>query len=174
MIFDALWNKIFPMHQRKSVPKWGTTVNNYIFLTRNFNSCTSRLVNKGFLFATSSRKIKSHIVGSEIKLLVWPCLSHTEKQSTINHMITSNDSMNKLYQCRIRGFCQGISMCFSICLGKKMAIKFLGILKKYVSKNKAYFCLNKKSNVSLNKNVVCLLHDFQTWFYNTDHLLYYP
>ena len=152
------------MHQPGVGYKNFITVKNYIFLTRNFNSCTSRLVNKSFLFETSSRKIKSHIVGSEIKLLVWPCLSHTEKQSTINHMITSNDSISKLYQCSIRGFCQGISMFFNICIGRKNAeaIKFLGILKKYVSKNKAYFCLNKKSNVSFDKNVVCLLHDFQT------------
>ena len=44
-------------------------------------------MNKGFLFATSSRKIKSHVVESQITLLVWPCLSLTEKQRTINHMI---------------------------------------------------------------------------------------
>ena len=31
------------------------------------------------------------------------------------------------------------------------AIKFLGILQKYVSKNKIYFCLKKESKVSLNK-----------------------
>ena len=36
---------------------------------------------------------------------------------------------------------RGISTFFSICLGKKSAeaSKFLGILKKYVSKNKIYF-----------------------------------
>ena len=78
------------------------------------------VVNKGFLFATSSRKIKSHVVESQITLLVWPCLSLTEKQRTVNHMIILNDSISKFYQCSIRGFCQGISMFFSICLGKKM------------------------------------------------------
>ena len=67
-------------------------------------------------------------------------------------------------------------MFFSICFGKKdaEAIKFLGILKKYVSKNKIYFCLKTKSNVSLNKKVICLSDDFQTWFYNADNFLYYP
>ena len=38
-------------------------------------------------------------------------------------------------------------------------IKFLEILKKYGSKNKIYFCLKKKSNVLLNKNID----------HNTDH-----
>ena len=75
-------------------------------------------------------------------------------------MIIFNDSISKFYQCSIWGFCRGISMFFSICLGKKNAevIKFLGILKKYVSKNKIYFCSRKKSNVSLNKKVIFVFH----------------
>ena len=32
-------------------------------------------------------------------------------------------------------------------------IKFLGILKKYVSENKINFCSEKEGNVSLNKKV---------------------
>ena len=44
-------------------------------------------VNKSFFFPTSSRKIKSHVVESQIKLFVWPCLSFTEKQHKINHTI---------------------------------------------------------------------------------------
>ena len=36
-------------------------------------------MNKGFLFATSSQKIKSHVVESQITLLVWPCLNHLQK-----------------------------------------------------------------------------------------------
>ena len=86
--------------------------------------------------------------------------SLTEKHRTINHMIIFNDSISKFYQCSIWGFCRGISMFFSICLGKKNAevIKFLGILKKYVSKNKIYFCSRKKSNVSLNKKVIFVFH----------------
>ena len=105
-------------------------------------------MNRGFLFATLSRKIKSHVVECQITLLVWPCLSLTEKQCTFNHMIIFNDSISKFYQCNIRGFCRGMCMFFNICLAKKNAdaIKFLGILKKYVSKNKIFFCLKKNSN----------------------------
>ena len=33
-------------------------------------------------------------------------------------------------------------------------IKFLGIIKKYVSENQIYFCSGKKNNVSLNKRVI--------------------
>ena len=118
-------------------------------------------MNKGFLFATSSQKIKSHVVESQITLLVWPSLSLTEKQSTINHMIIFSDSISKFYQCSIRGFYRGISLFLSICLGKEKypkAINFLGILKKYVSKNKIYFCFKMESNVSLNKKVIFVLY----------------
>ena len=48
-----------------------------------------------------------------------------------------------------------------ICLGKKKnaeGIKFLGILKKYISKNKMYFCLKKKRNVPLNKKANFVFH----------------
>ena len=80
----------------------------------------------------------------------------TYRKTYIFHMIVYNDSVSKYYQCSIRGFCGGISMFSSICLAKKNAeaIKFLGLLKKYVSKNKIYFCLKKKSHVSLNKKVI--------------------
>ena len=120
-------------------------------------------MNKGFLFATSTQRIKIHVVESQITLLVWPYLSLTEKYRTINHMIIFNDSISKFYQCSILGFYRGISMCFSICLGKKkkknaQVTKFLGILKKYLSQNKIYFCSRKKSNVSLNKKVIFVFH----------------
>ena len=114
-------------------------------------------MNKGFLFATSSGKIKSHIAEIQTTLLVWPGLSLTEKHRTINHMIIFNDSISKFYQCSIWGICRGISMFFSICLDKKNAevIKFWGMLKKYVSKNKIYlFFLRKKSIFLLNKKVI--------------------
>ena len=97
-------------------------------------------MNKGFLFATSSRKIKSHVVESQITLLVWPCLSLTEKQRTINHMIIFNDSISEKKKTIAE------------------AIKFLGILKKYVSKKNIYFCLKKKSNVLLNKKVIFVFY----------------
>ena len=39
-------------------------------------------VDKGFLFATASQKIKSHIVESQITLLVWPRLSLLYRKTT--------------------------------------------------------------------------------------------
>ena len=61
---------------------------------------------------------------------------------------------------RCQGFCRGISMFFSICLGNQNAeaIKFLEILKRYTSKNKIYFCLQKKRNVPLNKKLNFVFH----------------
>ena len=122
------------------VAAWGgvqnfVTVKNYIFLTGNFNSGTKAgFVNKGFLFATSSIRIKSHVVESQITLLVWPCLAVTEKQRTINHMTIFNNSIGKFYQCSIQGFCWCISMFLVSTSTKKKAnaetIKLLGILKK--------------------------------------------
>ena len=106
--------------------------------------------------------------------------SLTEIHHRINHMIIFNDSIRKFYQCSILGFYRGISMFFSICLGKKNAeiIKFLGVFRKYFSQNKIYFCSRKKSNVLLNKKVVFVFvfHNaiFITWFHNADHWLYYP
>ena len=139
-------------------------------------------MNKGFLFATSSRKIKSHGVNSQITSLVWPCLSLTEKQHTVNHMIIFNDSVSKFYQCSVRNSlrhsanAEAISTFFSICLSKKKKksaeeTKFSGILKKYVTKN---IFFKKKAMFFLNKKVFCLSHEFQTCFYNADHFLYYP
>ena len=59
-------------------------------------------MNKGFLFATSSQKIKSHVVESQITSLVWPFLSLTEKQPTVNHMIFFNDPFSQFYQYSVR------------------------------------------------------------------------
>ena len=80
----------------------------------------SGFVIKDFLFATSSRKIKNHVVESQITLLVWPCLSLTEKHRPINHMIIFKDSISKFYQCNIQGFCRGISMFLVSTSAKKM------------------------------------------------------
>ena len=95
-----------------------------------------------------------------ITLLVWPCLSLTENQHTVNHMIIFNDSISKFYQCSIQNSPWQLANAetfFSTCLGKKKnseTIRFLGILKKCVSKNKINFCLKKKSNALLNKKVI--------------------
>ena len=69
---------------------------------------------------------------------------------------------------KCRGFCRGISMSFSICLGQKNAeaINFLGILKNNFSKNKKYIfsSTKKKRNVLPNKKIYFyFLHDFQTF-----------
>ena len=127
-------------------------------------------MNKGPLFATSNPKIKSQVVESQIMSLVWPYLSLTEKQRSVNHMIMFNDSISKFYQWSAQGFRQGISMFFSICLSKKNgeAIKSLGILKKYVSENKIYFCLIKTSIVSLTEKVIFSF----TWFSKSFTVLY--
>ena len=91
MIFDALANNIFLVWQ----PGLGYKIlKNYFFLTGNLNSILAGFVNRGFLFATFSREIKSHVVESQITLLVCPCLSPTEKQHTINHMFILNDSVS--------------------------------------------------------------------------------
>ena len=79
--------------------------------------------------------------------------------------VTLDITSGKFYQCSIWGFCRGISMFFTICLSKEnvKAIKFLGILKKCVCKNKIYFCLKKKSNVLLLTyyRVYCLSFPWQ-------------
>ena len=51
-------------------------------------------------------------------------------------------------------------LCFLVPALAKNAevIKFLGILKKYVTENKIDFCSRKKSNVSLTKKVVFVFH----------------
>ena len=55
-------------------------------------------------------------------------------------------------------------MFFSIYLGKKNAeaIEFLGLIKKYFSKNKKRFGLKKKEMFCLIKKLFCFSHDFQT------------
>ena len=86
-------------------------------------------MNKDFLFATSSGKIKSHAVES---------LSFTSAAS--------------------KAFAEA-SLLFSICHRKKKyaePIKFFRISKRYISNN--IFCLKKTSNVSLNKKVIFLFH----------------
>ena len=59
-----------------------------------------------------------------------------------------------------RGYCRGIYTFLVSALAKKNAeaIKFLGILKKYVSKNEIYFYLKKKSNILFNKKDIFVFH----------------
>ena len=90
MIFDTIFftaNRIFPVSQR-GVQNF---VDVYIYTEWEFSICAMvGFVDKDFLLGTSSRKIKSHVVESHIKSLVWPWLSLTEKQRTVNHMIIFN------------------------------------------------------------------------------------
>ena len=85
--------------------------------------------------------------------------SLTEKHRTINHMIIFNDSIS-FTSAGFEAFGEAYQCFFSICLGKKTdeVITFLGILKKYVSENKLYFCSRKKSNILLNKKVIFVFH----------------
>ena len=85
--------------------------------------------------------------------------SLTEKHGTINHIIIFNYLITKFYQCSICGFCQSISRFFSLPREKNVeVIKFLGILKNYVFKNKILFCSRKKNNFSLNKKVTFVFY----------------
>ena len=74
LIFEALANNILPVQHPGSGVQNFVTMKNYIFLP---GKCNSDFVDKDFLFTTSSRKIKSHVVESQITWLVWACLSLT-------------------------------------------------------------------------------------------------
>ena len=120
-------------------------------------------MNKGFLFITSSWKIKSHVVESQITLLVWWCLNHLQRN--IAQLITWSFLMIKsvsFTSAAFEAFAKAylrflVSSSPKKCWGAEV-IKFLGILKEYVSKNKIYFCSRKKSNVWLNKKVIFVFY----------------
>ena len=71
MTFDALANNIFPVQQPEGGVQNFVTMKNYIFLPKISIHVLACFANKGFLFATSSQKIKSHVADSQITLLVW-------------------------------------------------------------------------------------------------------
>ena len=89
--------------------------------------------------------IKGHVVESQIMLPIWKCFSLTEKQRTINHKIILMIQSLRFTSAAFEAFARHINV-FSIHLGKKNAeaIEFLGILTKYVSKNKIYIFLKKE------------------------------
>ena len=118
-------------------------------------------MNKGFLFATSSRKIKSHVVESQITLLVWPCLNHLQKN--IAQLITWSFLMIQsvsFTSAAFEAFAEAY-LCFLVPALAKNAevIKFLGILKNYVTENEIDFCSRKKSNVLFVFHTI-FKHDF--------------
>ena len=102
---------------------------------------------------------------------VWSCLSHLQKN--IVQLITRSFLMIQsvsFTSAAFGGFCQGISMFFSICLNKKSAevIKFFGILKNmsprikyiFVQERKAMFCLLKNLFLSFTQfsNLISLCY----------------
>ena len=104
-------------------------------------------MNKGFLFATSSRKIKSHVVESQITLPVRPCFSLTEKQRTINHMIIFNYSISKFTSVAFEVFAEAY-LCFLVyASAKKKKCRGNWIfknLKKNMSPRKKYIFVLKR------------------------------
>ena len=79
---------------------------------------------------------------SQITLLVWPLLSLTEKQRTINHIIIFNDSVS-FTSAAFEAFAEAYYDFLYLPHQKKKkiagAIKFLGILKGiYFSPRKIY------------------------------------
>ena len=96
-------------------------------------------------------------------LLVGPCLNHLYIQKNIAQLITGSFLMIQsvsFTSTAFEAFAETF-LCFLVsALEKKNSevIKFSGILKKYVSQNKIYFCSRKKSNVSLNKKVIFVFH----------------
>ena len=105
-------------------------------------------MNKGFLSATSSRKIKTHVEENQITMLVWPCLNRLQKKKhhTINHMIIFSDSISNFYQCSIWGFCRGTQ--------NAEVINFLGILKNMSPRIKYIFVQERKAMFHLIKKLV--------------------
>ena len=67
-------------------------------------------------------------------------------------------------------------LCFLVSASAKKnaeAIKCLiRILKKYVAKNKIYFCFKKKRNVPLNKKVIFVFHKFFSIIHRCLHSLF--
>ena len=79
-------------------------------------------MNKGFLFATSSRKIKSHAVESQITFFVWPCLSLTEKHRAINHMIILMIQLIRFISAVFEAFAEAY-LCFSVSASAKKMLR---------------------------------------------------
>ena len=111
------------------------------------------MVNKGFLFATSSWKIKSHVVASQITLFVWSCLNHLQKN--IAQLIASSFLM-----------IQSVNL--------TDLVQHLRTLKNMSPRIKYIFAQERKAMFRLTKSYFRLTHNFQTWFHNADILLCYP
>ena len=136
------------------------------------------MVNKGFLFATSSWKIKSHVVASQITLFVWSCLNHLQKN--IAQLIASSFLM--IQSVNLTDLVQHLRLlprhicCLVSASAKRndVIIKSLGTLKNMSPRIKYIFAQERKAMFRLIKSYFRLTHNFQTWFHNADILLCYP
>ena len=107
-----------------------------------------------------SQNGQTHFAASFLNF-IWSCSNHLQK--SIAQSVTWSFLMIRsvsFTSAAFEVFAEAYHMFFSICLAKKNGevIKFLGILKNYVSKNRNYFCSRKKSNVLLNKKVISVFH----------------
>ena len=123
------------------------TAKNYIFLIGNFNSCTKERL-KTMLWRVKWYCLFGHVYNlqkNNAQLITWSFL-----------MIQSVSFTSAAFEAFAEAY-----LCFLVSASAKKnaeVIKFLGILKKYVSENKINFWSKKKSNVSLNKKVIFVFH----------------
>ena len=114
-------------------------------------------MNIGFLFGSSSREIKRHVVESQIHCL-FDHVDHLQKKYI--QLITS---ISKFYQCRIRRFYRIMFMFFSICflvsrIKRQMQLNSWKSLKKMSPKIRYIFVLERKAIFSLIKKKLSVIH----------------
>ena len=100
---------------------------NWTQFINNYQKSTLEVYTR-LLICNPQPKIKSHVVESQITFLVWPCLTLTEKQHTVKHMIIFNVFTSAAFEAFAEAY-----LCFFVSSSTKKnaeAIKFLGILKK--------------------------------------------
>ena len=104
------------------------------------------MVNKGFLFVNSSRKIKNYVVESQIIFHVWSCSNHLQKNITqlITWLFLVIQSVN-FTSAAFEAFAE-ICLCFLVSASKKNAevIKFLGISQISLSPRIKFFSVQER------------------------------
>ena len=103
-----------------------------------------------------------HPPAERLKTMMWRVKQHCLfghvyhlQKNNAQLMVICNDSISKFYQSHSRLLSRYVCFLVSASVKKEKnveAIKFLQ--SQFYSKNKKYFCLKKKSNVSLNKKVI--------------------
>ena len=106
-----------------------------------------------------SQNGQTHFAASFLNF-IWSCSNHLQK--SIAKSVTWSFLMIRsvsFTSATFEAFAEAY-LCFLVPALAKNAevIKFLGILKNYVTENEIYFCSRKKSNVSLNKKVLFVFH----------------